>query len=148
MTTNNKKLPTAVRFILADDIREETNKKISIIGAFTSNDITITEPETATPPKSGQAPSKVGGFPLALLAILDNVQGTYDAKLNLFSPSGEEMGGGLLSVKADNVMTLNLIFKFPFFPVRGPGMYKAVLNLGNAYQYVYEFQIRFQKPTT
>ena len=138
MTTKNT-LPMSVHFILADDIREEINGKVSIIGAITSNDITVNAP---VPGLKGDTP----GFSLALLAIVEGVQGAYDVKLDMLTPSGKVLGSGKLKVNEKDMKTCNLVFKFPTFPAVEEGWHKAVLTIGNNQVYEHKFQIKSQAP--
>ncbi len=133
--SNDKKYPSVIWSILADDVRQETGSKISIIGAYTGNDITVT-PTQQLP--TGQSI----GFPLTVLYVFEGVEGEHEARLNIFDPLGKAVGNGVLKFNPGKVSTVNAIFKLPNFVVSESGQYTAKLSFGDQKPYEFKFKVK------
>lgn len=126
-----KTYPKNVYFLLADDVREEKNNKVSIIGAFTGDDILVHDPQP------GKAiPS------LALLVIFKNGEGEFDIEMDVLSPSSKKLGKGVefpgIQMKAG--INHSLLIKFPNFVVPEFGVYKFRFSFDKG-EKVYEYPV-------
>ena len=76
----SQKLPDSVQFLIAEDVREESGKKLSLLGVFAGDDINIEKNEL--------------GYALPSFAILilgRGARGKFRGSLKLLSPSGKEI---------------------------------------------------------
>jgi len=138
---HENKYPTAARFILADDVRHEANQKISIIGAYTGNEITIT-PHQQIP--AGQTL----GIPLSLLVVLEGGKGVIKGELSVLSPKQTPLGAASIEFDFGGAHTMNLVFRFPIVPFAEAGRYTAELTFdgSSAEPYRYSFNVIFNQP--
>src|SRR6267378_1931191 len=119
---SEKQYPSASRFLIADDVREEINKKVSIVGAFTGDEIQVLGVKLGKL-EPGHA------FPLALLAVFKGGEGTFDIQFAIITPSNKETKfDQTLKLEMKSGSPANVILKFPLFPLSEFGEYQFVLS--------------------
>lgn len=140
--SEEKEYPAAARFILADDVRHETNEKISIIGAYTGNEITIT-------PRKPISGGQVFGIPLALLVVVEGGKGFAQAELRVISPKTKKpLLTADIEFDLSSARTKNLAFKFPTIPFADAGLYAVELAFKGSDKepFKYGFNVVFGEP--
>lgn len=140
--TNEKSNPTDVQFILADDIREETGGKLSLIGAYTGREITIT-PNKAVPE------GKIVAIPLAFLFIIRGTKGLTKVQFAVQAPSKKIVGSVALEPKIGTETTTNLVVRAPQMPLPEDGIYTVELSLPElgTEPYRFTFKVIFAAPS-
>jgi hypothetical protein len=116
-----KQFPTDadVTFLTCEFGRNEQNGKITLIGLFPDNRVSIA-PGTTMP----------FALPLAMVFILKNCEGTFDVKVELDAPNHTNMISqsiGSITIPPDTAQTFSL--NFPIFQSIHLGTYAAVLWL-------------------
>lgn len=135
--TSGKLYPTSVRFLLADDIREEKdNKKLHLIGAYIGDDILL----------RGAPPGVTLPF-LALLGIFSGGQGDFMIDVSVFGPDGKEHGKGitLSAGKTDTMKNHAVIIRFPGFQIPMFGEYTVRFDFDHKKIFEYKFQVKEQE---
>lgn len=76
-------LPTDARtlFLVCEDVRQEINNKVSLMGVFIGGDIIITREEATGKP----------ALPICFVFVFRDGAGQFDAKFTVTSPSGKEI---------------------------------------------------------
>lgn len=126
-----KKYPNDVRFLLAEDFRTETGKKLTLLGVYAGDDINL----------GGEA----AGQALASLIVLiigRGALGKFEAKVEIRNPSKELMfdpvNNTLEIVEEQNFV---IPLKISPFPIPQLGEYTVTLFLDDR-SYPYHFLIR------
>lgn len=108
-----------VSFLVAEDIRQEANGKISLLGVFTGGDVLVVgDPAQAT-------------LKLIFLWVFENGEGKYKAQITLTAPSGKRLFESP-EVDIDKGANTNATFAIVFAHVGfEEGVYTATMHLDN-----------------
>ena len=105
-------------------MREEANKKLSVLGLYTSNQILV-----PLDTKEVVLPA------LCFLIIFRDGEGSFSASVELAAPSGKKIGGGILPAKVVvGEAGYNMILNFIPFRTDEFGDFHISINL-NGHQY-------------
>lgn len=136
--SGTKIIPSSARFYLAEDIRQESDGKQSLLGLYADDRITLGL-NPGVPEPSLSEPAMFEGF--AILCVLDQAFGQYTLDVRMTSPSGativHQRGGG---VAAKIVGTLSFGAKFKPFPVSEFGEYTYTVTVDGT-EYEYKFKV-------
>jgi hypothetical protein len=109
---------TQVGLLVADDVRQEVNNKISLAGFYIGNSMNIKD----------IGPSII--IPLTFLVVLSGGEGTFKFKMDFFSPSGSPIfQGPEADVVKEPIKPSVTIVKFGNFPVSATGKYRIDIYL-------------------
>jgi hypothetical protein len=128
----NTILPTDTRFVLCEDVRQEENGKVTLVGVFAGDDVVL--PANSTP--GGALPS------LAIFTIFGDGKGEFPLNATLQGPSGE------LSTHQYRANTLTVlegvnsvvVYKWVPFRISEFGTYIFTIELGEG-KYPYRFNV-------
>ncbi len=128
-----KDLPSGIyNFLVADNVRQESTGKVTIIGAFSAGQIILT----------GKPVFPVS-LPLAFFVVFKDGEGIFDAKIRITDPNQKTIGDaislGLLTKNPQQAM--QLLINFPMIPLIGEGEYKVEIMLDDRV-YTEEFVVR------
>lgn len=129
----NKKEPYDVRFILAEDFREEAGKKFTLLGVLAGDDINL----------AGESVGKA--LPsLVFLIIGRGAFGKFKVEIQILSPSGKRMFEDVLSKSVELNIEEEKNFVIPIkispFPINEFGLYTIRLLL-DAKPHQYSFEV-------
>ncbi len=129
--TDNKKYPDSIKVLLAEEIRQEKNNKLSLLGIFAGDDILLNdEPGKALPA-------------LVVYAVFRGGKGKSSVKTNIFSPNKEKE---IFSRTSEVIMKENqnmiVAFKLTPFEVPAFGKYSIEWIFDNSKKYSFEFEIK------
>jgi hypothetical protein len=112
-------------FIVADNVREETGGKLTIIGAFSFGEVQLA--------KGTPLPAAIT---LSLYMAFKDGEGTFDASLALMDPAGQQLGVfNFGKITKNPGAPLNLIVNLPVFLVTQLGRFLVEAKLdGKTYQ--------------
>ncbi len=111
-------LPPTVRFVAAEDVREEIGNKLSLSGFIAGQAIIV----------QGEAGNALQS--LAIVAMFDGGdQAPYEMKMTLKAPSGKILHTQTGAAAHEPKTTMTLIFKFIPFPVPEFGWYELKVSL-------------------
>ncbi len=134
----SKKFPAtkSVKFILCEDVRMEAHQKLALLGVFPADSITVLGPKA---PADGAGVAQLAS--LAILVMLKDLEGSFDARLRITDPDGrfafdEVMGKVELQSRSD----ATLAWKAQGFVVPKFGVFRADLILDDR-SYPFEFEI-------
>lgn len=132
-----RKEPFDVRFVLAEDFRQEAGKKLTLLGVYAGDDINLSGEDV------GKAlPS------LFILIIGRGAQGTFKANVEILNPSGNKMFEDILPkdvpVNIPKEQNFVIPLKVAPFPITEFGPYTVRLLLDDK-PYVYSFDITNNK---
>lgn len=126
-----KILPTDsnIKFLIADDIREEVGGKFSILGYYPSNILQLSVPSTPPLPTT----ATVGALVIPSLTILwsfTDGAGEYSAKISIKDPAGQD----LINAAPQNIIKndtgeMNMIMKISPFIVNAKGSFECTAEL-------------------
>jgi hypothetical protein len=130
--------PKNVRFLVSDDLREETNGKMTVIGLYADDKIWV------LPSPIGMAPPQgfVAALPqLCIGCIFLDGSGRYDVKALITSPSGTKMVDQIFDQTFISGQTSTIGIRgnnllFPEF-----GKYKCEFTVGNANVFRHDFEL-------
>ena len=131
--------PAKVKFLLADDVRAETNGKATIVGLFPDDRILV-----SPLPRGASQPPGLAAFisQLTAVAILIGGKGQAAALGRVAGPEGQQIYVTALGqVDLDPAKSQLVGFKFPGFPVPQFGKYVCTLELGTSKKYDFPFEI-------
>lgn len=135
----SKKYPTAktIKFILCEDLREEPRSKLTLLGVFAADSISILKPEA---PKGGTGVAVLSS--LAIVVAIKGIAGDFEAALAVHSPNGKKPAfeGKLGKVTLPKLGSATLAWKVQGFVVPKFGKYRAELSLDDRV-YPFEFEI-------
>ena len=130
----NKKEPYDVRFVLAEDYREEAGKKLTLLGVLAGDDINLAKGDI------GKAlPS------LIILIIARGARGKFKANVEFFAPSGSRLFEKSLpkdvEINIQEEQNFVIPIKISPFPIEEFGKYMVRFLLDDK-PYEYSFIIR------
>ncbi len=134
----SKKYPAAksVKFILCEDVREEAHSKLTFLGVFTADSITLLRPQL---PTGTQGVAVLAS--LAIVVILKGIEGDFETRMKLMTPDKKvAFEGSIGKVKAAKASSATLAWKVQGFVVTSYGCYHAELRLDDKV-YPFDFDI-------
>jgi hypothetical protein len=134
----SKKYPAAkaVKFVLCEDAREEARRKLSLLGVYPNDSITVYAAEPV-PAAGGVAVLQS----LTLVAMLRGVAGEFAVSVKVLGPNRKlAFEGKLPELKIDKTASAVVGFKVQGFVVPEFGKYRAELMLDDRV-YPYEFEV-------
>lgn len=133
-----QKYPVAgnVKFILCEDVRMEAHQKLTLLGVFPADSITVLNPKE---PPGGSGVAVLTS--LTVVAVLKQAQGRFDARLRIVAPGGtaafdEHIG----AIELPKRGAATLAAKAMGFVVPAFGSYRAELQLDEKV-YPFPFEI-------
>ena len=128
----SKKIPTKrdVRFILAEDIRQEAQNKSSLLGLIPGERFTV-----VGPPPAGAPPNVAFVLPsLAFMFIITAGNGSFNGKFRIIAPNKTVVADVPLDKAMELVAGRVAVFATASKPFSGPGFgtYSVQLDLGQA----------------
>lgn len=138
-----KQLPSAPRFLLADNITEQSGGKLLIVGLY-SGDVVMLH---GTLP--AEVPSQFHGVALpglyVLVTFVDGV-GEFDASVRIYDPKGNAFDPkSMVKVKLEKGKSQNFLVPIVPFPVTAFGKYRIELQIDTK-QFNYEFAVQHEDP--
>ena len=134
----SKKYPTArnIKFVLCEEVREESHQKLSLLGVFPADSITILGPKPAA---LGNGVAVLAS--LAIVVTFKDVEGEFEARLRIAAPDGKvAFDDAIGKVNLAKRGTATLAWKAQGFAVATFGRYLAEVLLDDR-SYPFEFEI-------
>jgi hypothetical protein len=138
ITANKKKYPrqSSIRFTLCDDIRQEVNGKVSLMGIYAADKVVLLDPKPIPEQKAlAVLPS------MALAFFIANAEGSLNMSVQLVPPSGAKSPvlniGPVVAEKGRSAITG--AFLRPFV-VQEYGTHKVLLHLDDR-KYEFSFEV-------
>jgi hypothetical protein len=134
----SKKFPTAkaVRFVLCEDVREEARQKLSYLGVFPADSITVIGPSVT---QNGAGVAQIAS--IAIVITLKDLEGSFESRFRIKAPDGATVfDEGMGKVELTKRGTATLAWKAQPFVVPKFGRFEAELLLDGR-PYPFEFEI-------
>jgi len=134
----SKKYPAtkAVKFVLCEDVREEAHQKLSLLGVYPADSVTVVNP---TPPPSGSGVALLAS--LAIVVVIKDLQGEFGTRLKVVAPDGETtFDEAMGTIQLTHRGAATLTWKIQGFIVPKFGRFRAELHLDDR-SYPFEFEI-------
>jgi len=119
-SNESKKDPESTRFLLAEDVRQETGGKFTISGLFTANAVLLT---------GANAKPGAARISLAALVTLFGGHGEFEVHTAVLSPAGKMLEQNTQTATLERRQALSLVFKWAPFAVAEFGDYKLRVRL-------------------
>ncbi len=138
-----KQQPSTPRFLLADNIAEQSGGKLLIVGLY-AGDVVVLHGPLPT-----EVPTQFHGIALPGLYILvtfaDGV-GEFDVSVRIYDPTGNALGPtSILKVKLEKGKSQNCVVPLVPFPVTAFGKYRVELQAGTK-TFNYDFAVQHEDP--
>ena len=128
--------PTKAKFFLADDVRQETNRKLTLVGLYPHDLIIIVSNGRNKP--SSKTPAVLH---FVIGCILADGAGEFKPKALFTDPSGKKVfEGEVARLRIFPGFGSTLIMQVPQLVVSELGTYKVLLTVGTN-SFAYEFQV-------
>jgi len=138
-----KQLPSAPRFLLADNITEQSGGKLLIVGLYSGDVVVLHGPLPAEVPAQFRGLAIPGLY--ILVTFIDGV-GEFDASVRIYDPKGNALGPeSRLKAKLEKGKSQNLIVPLVPFPVTAFGKYRIELQIDTR-KFNYEFSVQHEDP--
>jgi hypothetical protein len=138
-----KQLPSAPRFLLADNITEQSGGKLLIIGLYSGDVVVLHGPLPAKVPAQFHGIALPGLY--VLVTFVDGV-GQFDASVRIYDPNGIALGpASILKAKLEKGKSQNFVVPLVPFPVTAFGKYRIELQIDTK-KFGYEFAVQHEDP--
>lgn len=136
-------LPTQIRFLLADSVREEAGGKLTILGLYSGDEVVM---QGALPSQLPEGRAEVYLKELAILIIAMDGEGEFQAQIQLYDPNNSPIRqSSPMPVNKVKGSPMNIILPIAPFPVRAFGNHQLAFQLDKKV-FKYKFIVRHQDP--
>lgn len=129
--SDNEKYPDEIKTIISESIREEVNKKLSILGLYVGDNVIV----------QGEAGGALSSF--SILTILRNGNGNIHLKITLYDPDKNIIHQSLINVEFQPGQNAILPIQLSPFPIKkfGDFVFEIIFDDNEDIKYEYKFNI-------